>query len=335
MSDKPRIGFIGVGLMGHGAARNILERGDYRAHRPRPSQSRAGRRPRRAAAPRRRDDPAALAAASDVVFLCLPSSVEVEAAVHGDARPPRRRAARHGLRRHAPRPIPPRRARSAPTSRIGCRLVDAALGRTPKEAEDGKLSHLCRRRSGDHRAGCGRSCRRYADTIVVCGALGAGTTCKLVNNSITIGMSALIAEGFATAAKLGVDLDALADVLSAGGVNGRMWQMMRAVDPLAATTATSRGTMWIGAKDVRTYGRMAESAGVADLPRPGREPDLPARAQPGPRRPLPAGPPRHPRRPERRQDPRRVRGSRPTAPLVRLYPAATVRGWPAMKLSRA
>ena len=30
----------------------------------------------------------------------------------------------------------------------------------------------------------------YADTIVVCGALGAGTTCKLVNNSITIGMSA-------------------------------------------------------------------------------------------------------------------------------------------------
>ena len=57
-------------------------------------------------------------------------------------------------------------------------------------------------------------------------ALGAGTTCKLVNNSITIGMAALIAEGFATAAKVGVDLNALADVLSAGGANGRMWQMI-------------------------------------------------------------------------------------------------------------
>ena len=29
VTAKPRIGFIGVGLMGHGAARNILERGGY------------------------------------------------------------------------------------------------------------------------------------------------------------------------------------------------------------------------------------------------------------------------------------------------------------------
>ena len=27
MSNKPRIGFIGVGLMGHGMAKNILEAG--------------------------------------------------------------------------------------------------------------------------------------------------------------------------------------------------------------------------------------------------------------------------------------------------------------------
>ena len=47
----------------------------------------------------------------------------------------------------------------------------------------------------------------FADTIVVCGPLGAGTTAKLVNNCISIGTSAVIAEAFATAAKLGVDLE--------------------------------------------------------------------------------------------------------------------------------
>ena len=51
VTAKPRIGFIGVGLMGHGAARNILERGGYRADGPRPSQSRAGRRSRPARRP--------------------------------------------------------------------------------------------------------------------------------------------------------------------------------------------------------------------------------------------------------------------------------------------
>ncbi|MDQ3559418.1 MAG: NAD(P)-dependent oxidoreductase, partial [Pseudomonadota bacterium] len=29
MTAKPSVGFIGVGLMGHGAAKNILERGGY------------------------------------------------------------------------------------------------------------------------------------------------------------------------------------------------------------------------------------------------------------------------------------------------------------------
>src|SRR6185295_14736666 len=99
------------------------------------------------------------------------------------------------------------------------------LGRSPKEAEAGRLSTYV---GGDPTIieEVRPILSSYADTIVVCGPLGAGTTCKLVNNSITIGMCALIAEGFATAAKLGVDLNALSDVLSAGGADGRMWKMM-------------------------------------------------------------------------------------------------------------
>jgi len=102
----------------------------------------------------------------------------------------------------------------------------------------------------------------YAEVIVHCGALGAGTTCKLVNNSITIGMVALFSEGFATASKIGVNYDALCDVLSAGGADGKMWKM---IEPWIRREDDSalKGPLRIAAKDIRTYSRMAENAGVA------------------------------------------------------------------------
>ena len=51
-------------------------------------------------------------------------------------------------------------------------------------------------------------------------------------------------------------------MLSAGGVNSGMW---RAVKPwiLEGDTSGLKATIRTGAKDIRAYGRMAESAGVA------------------------------------------------------------------------
>ena len=260
MADKLRVGFIGVGLMGHGAAKNILERGAYPltiiGNRNREPVDDLVERGAREAA-----NPAEVAAASDVVILCLPSSVEVEAVVYGE----------NGLMPTLQRGsvlVDATTADPTVTRKIGGELagrgidmLDAALGRTPKEAEAGKLSTYV---GGDVNV-LGRVrpiIATYADTIVHCGPLGAGTTCKLVNNSITIGMASLFAEGFVTAAKVGADLNALADVLSAGGADGRMWRMM---EPWIRSGDDShlRGPIRIAAKDVRTYGRMAESAGSA------------------------------------------------------------------------
>ena len=85
MDQAVRIGFLGVGLMGHGAAKNIMERGELSAHRPRPPQP----QPVDDLVGARRDGGEgrrALAAASDVVVRLRPSSVEVEAAFHGPRR---------------------------------------------------------------------------------------------------------------------------------------------------------------------------------------------------------------------------------------------------------
>ena len=259
MSDKTRVGFLGVGLMGHGAAKNILEKGYPLAilgHRNREPVEDLVRRGATEA-----KDAAALAEASDVVIICVPSGVEMEAAFAG----PRglMAGARPGMIFIDATTNDPTVTRKvgAELKAIGCDLIDAALGRTPKEAEEGKLATYV---GGDPVVieMVRPFLETYADTIVVCGGLGAGTTCKLVNNSITIGMIAIISEAFATAAKLDVDLKALSSVLSAGGVDGRMWQMLKPWI-LEGDDSRLKGPIRIGAKDIRTYGRMAENAGVA------------------------------------------------------------------------
>ena len=251
-----RIGYIGVGLMGHGAAKNILARGfplTIMGHRNRaPVEDLVARGAKEAATP------AAVAAASDVLFMCLPSTVEVEQTVYGEDGV--LAGAKAGLIVVDSTTADPRSTQriGADLAKRGIRMADAPVGRTPKEAEAGKLSSFV---GGD--ADTVRAIRPivecYADTIIEAGALGAGHTLKLMNNFISIGTSAVIAEALATAAKLGVDLAKLNEVVSAGGGNGRMFQMMMPW-VLEGDDSHLRGPIRIAGKDMRYYTKLAESA---------------------------------------------------------------------------
>jgi 3-hydroxyisobutyrate dehydrogenase-like beta-hydroxyacid dehydrogenase len=252
------VGYIGVGLMGHGAAKNILQAGHkltILGHRNRaPVEDLVSRGALEA------ETPAKVAAASDVVFLCLPSSVEVEDMVTG---------AGGLLAAMKPGSILVDSTTADPhsTRRLGALLaargvgmVDGPVGRTPKEAEEGKLSTFL---GGDaaHVARVKPIVATYADTIIDAGELGAGHTLKLVNNFISIGTATVISEALATAAKLGVDLNALNQVVSAGGANSRMWQMMIPW-ALEGDDSHLRGPLRIAGKDMRFWCRLAEGAGT-------------------------------------------------------------------------
>jgi len=251
-----RIGYIGVGLMGHGAAKNILAKGyplTIMGHRNRaPVDDLVTRGAKEAATP------AAVAAASDVLFMCLPSTVEVEHTIYGDDGV--LAGAKAGLIVVDSTTADPRSTQriGADLAKRGIRMADAPVGRTPKEAEAGKLSSFV---GGD--ADTVRAIRPivecYADTIIEAGALGAGHTLKLMNNFISIGTSAVIAEALATAAKLGVDLAKLNEVVSAGGGNGRMFQMMMPW-VLEGDDSHLKGPIRIAGKDMRYYTKLAESA---------------------------------------------------------------------------
>ena len=81
MAAKKRVGFIGVGLMGHGMAKNIVEKGyalTILGHRNRqPVEDLVGRGAVEA------KNAAEVARRSDLVFLCVTGSPQVEAVVFG------------------------------------------------------------------------------------------------------------------------------------------------------------------------------------------------------------------------------------------------------------
>src|SRR5277367_1415622 len=145
MTDKVRVGFIGVGLMGHGAAKNILESGQFPVtilgNRNRgPVDDLVERGAREA------PSPADLAASCDVVFLCLPSSAEVETVVNGQN-------GVIGALRQGAVLVDTTTADPSATRRIGAELASrgvrhARRGPRPHAPRSGgwKAQHVCRRR---------------------------------------------------------------------------------------------------------------------------------------------------------------------------------------------
>lgn len=80
---------------------------------------------------------------------------------------------------------------------------------------------------------------------------------KLVNNMLAMTMAASIAEAMAAAAKAGLSLQKVFDVVSAGGVNSGIFQMM--VGPMLKGDLTGlKFAIANGRKDLRYYTHMTE-----------------------------------------------------------------------------
>jgi 3-hydroxyisobutyrate dehydrogenase-like beta-hydroxyacid dehydrogenase len=135
------------------------------------------------------------------------------------------------------------------------------LVRTPKEAEEGRLGVMT---GGDPEVikEIRPILECFAEAIVHAGGIGAGHTLKLINNFIALGTAAAVAEGIATAARAGVDMTALRDVVSSGGANSVMFERLIKV-PLANDDTAAKFAISNAAKDLRYYTNMAESLPVA------------------------------------------------------------------------
>ena len=253
-----RIGFIGAsGLMGHGMARNLLAKGHtltltVHRNRDRVADLLAAGASEAASA---KD----LAAASDLVFICVTGSPQVETSVTGV----------HGLLAGAhPGLMIVDCSTSEPdsTTRLreqcaaaGVSFIDAPLSRTPVEAEAGRLNVMVGADQGVFESlrpllAC------FAENIFHVGGPGAGHTIKLLNNFIAQAVCTATAEAFAVGQRAGLNLQALVDLVSVGPVNSGLFQAMAKtlhgqMDGLKFELDNAR-------KDVRYYTHLAEGLAI-------------------------------------------------------------------------
>jgi 3-hydroxyisobutyrate dehydrogenase len=211
-TSSPRVGFIGLGSQGGPMARRIIEAGypvTLWARRPATLEPFADTNAKIAGSP------AELAAASDLVCVCVRDDADTEEvvdavlgglaaggviAVHSTVHP-------DTCRRLA------ERARAG-----GVRLIDAPVSGGAPAAEAGRLLVMV---GGDEETVefCRPVLGSYGDPVVHLGPVGAGQVTKLLNNAAFTAHLGVAVSLLALGQSLGVDQLRLADVISHGSGN--------------------------------------------------------------------------------------------------------------------
>ena len=261
MSDKPVIGLIGLGFMGHGMAANILKAGyalQVKGHRNRaPIDDLVSKGATEAASPR------VLAEACDIIHLCLSNSPQVESVIRGP----------DGILASGKRGLIVIDATTAdPTSTAtlaaelqaaGMTMVDAPLGRTPKEAEAGTLDAMV-----------GADPETFAKVLPVIecwagninhvGPVGAGHKMKLIMNFISMGYAALFSEAVVLGAKVGLSPQSVNQVIGSSRLSNGFFETFMKYT-VGRDREAHKFSIANASKDVRYLAAMAADAGVVNV----------------------------------------------------------------------
>tara|TARA_R110002124_G_scaffold49060_12_gene144319 strand:- start:20415 stop:21332 length:918 start_codon:yes stop_codon:yes gene_type:complete len=256
-TSQETIGFVGVGLMGHGMAKNIVEKGfalSVIGHRNRePVEDLVKRGASEAASLKD------LGARSSIVFICAPGSPQVEAIV---------RDLKTGLK---PGSIIVDCSTSDPTSTANLSeqlaeadiaMADAPLGGTPVQAEEGKLSAMV----GADDAVFERIrpvIEAWAANIVHIGGVGDGHRMKLLNNFLSLGYGAIYSEALALANKVGLSPTKFDSVIRGSRMDCGFYQTFMGYI-IDGNREAHKFTLSNAFKDLRYLESMADAAGMVN-----------------------------------------------------------------------
>jgi 3-hydroxyisobutyrate dehydrogenase-like beta-hydroxyacid dehydrogenase len=253
--DKPRIGFIGIGLMGHGIAKNLVSKGyplTLRVHR-----NRDAARDLLALGAKEVATNADVARAADIVFLCVTGAPQVEEVVFGtDGLASALRPGMTIVDTSTSEPATTTRTRETLAPQ-GVRFVDAPLARTPVEAEAGRLNIMVGAEDAVF-AELKPVLAAFCENIIHAGPPGHGIVLKLINNFLAQAICTASAEACATAAKAGLSVRKLHEVVSAGGVNSGLFQSMVG-RMLEGDLSGLKFSLSNATKDLRYYTHLTES----------------------------------------------------------------------------
>jgi 3-hydroxyisobutyrate dehydrogenase-like beta-hydroxyacid dehydrogenase len=253
------VGLIGVGLMGHGIGKNLVEKGftlNVMAHRNRDPVDDLVKQ-----GAVELKSPQDIARKSDMVILCVTGTPQVEEVVYSSEGIAV--AAKRGLIvADCSTAVPDSTKRiAADLAKQGIHFVDTPMTRTPREAEAGKLGLMV---GGDSEVieAIRPVLRCFADLIVHTGPVGTGHQVKLINNFLSIGHAAMAAEAINVASRAGVDMNALKEVIMGGGAASVMFGRLINV-PLHDDDTHAMFAIRNARKDLRYYTNMTENMPVS------------------------------------------------------------------------
>ncbi len=222
---KPRLGFIGLGLMGQAMTARLVETG-YRltGYDLEPGKVAAAARHGVRAAP----SSAMVTAESDIVLVCVTSTDAVEAAVFGIDGVAAAADAQMILVDHSTTIVEATRAMAARLrEETGMGWVDAPVSGGPPAARAGTLAVMAGG-SEDDIDRVAPVMAELASGFTRFGPVGAGQVAKMVNQVLVLNNYCVLAEALALAEAGGIDATKIPDALAAGHAGSNM---LRAIFP--------------------------------------------------------------------------------------------------------
>ena len=254
-----RIGFIGLGIMGGGMARNILKAGfGLRVWNRTAARAEA----LVAAGAELGASPADVAAHSDIIITCVSDTPDVEAVLLGDQGV--LQGAREGALVIDMSTISPQatRAAGARLAERGVAMLDAPVSGGSEGAARGTLAIMV--------GGAPEQLQRalpvlqaMGQTITHVGELGAGQTVKLANQILVVGNAMAMSEALLFAQASGVDLQKTLDAVKNGAAGS--WMLSNRGPQILGRDWRPGFTIDLQQKDLRLVLEAADQVGAPTL----------------------------------------------------------------------
>jgi len=250
------IGFIGLGIMGRGMARNLLKAGfDVTVW-----NRTAGRvRPLVDAGAAAGDSPASVAAQSDIIITCVSDTPDVESVILGDE------GVIHGARTGSlvvdMSTISPQATReiAARLQEKGIHMLDAPISGGSEGAANGTLSIMIGG-SADQVERAMPAFQAMGKTITHVGSTGAGQTVKLVNQILVVVNMWAVGEALLFAQAGGLDLDKTLEAVTGGAAGS--WMLANRGPQVVKRDWRPGFTIDLQQKDLRLVLEAADQMGV-------------------------------------------------------------------------
>jgi 3-hydroxyisobutyrate dehydrogenase len=253
-----RIGYIGLGIMGGGMARNLLKAGfeltvwNRTAERMQPLVE---------AGAKAAKDPAEVAANSDIVIICVSDTPDVQAVVLGENPPGLLHGLRPGTLVVDMSTISPSATRELAErlAEKGARMLDAPVSGGSEGAARGTLSIMIGGEAEDV-ARARPVLEAMGKAITHVGGHGAGQMVKLVNQILVVGHALAMSEALLFAQAGGLDLRLALEAVKSGAAGS--WMLSNRGPQVIERDWRPGFTIDLQQKDVRLALRAGDELGV-------------------------------------------------------------------------